>query len=125
LERRGKAEILEDAGTEVRREVSHAIEGVDDERPKRIELMPDGWIGRHSLDELKAYQQKRERLTGVVVELARDPDTLGLLGRQDPRREGARAAAIDLQLGDRSRHGPTVGPTGGTGIRRSALILGP
>jgi len=42
----------------------------------------------------------------------------------DPRREGARTAPIDLELGDRSGHGPTVGQRADKGIRLSALIFG-
>lgn len=125
LEPSMKSEIVEDARTELHREVAHAIQRVDDERAQLIELVAHGGIGGHALDELKSDQEEGEGLTGLIVELARDADALGLLGGQDPRRQGARTAPIDLELGDRSGHGPTVGWHADRGIRLSALILGP
>ena len=94
-ERGLEAEVVEGRRAQLDREPPHVLQRLDDELAQRA----GGGVGSlgalRPLDRCQAEQDRRQRLAGLVVELAREPPPLDLLGlHRPPQRVPLHAARV-------------------------------
>src|SRR3990172_596936 len=86
LERRFQPQVIQHRGTQVDRHPPHTLKGVSREVPQLRDPRAQPLVpGGPPFEEAQTHEDGGERLGGVVVQLARDPLSLLLLGGEDLR----------------------------------------
>ena len=97
-QRGDQAEVVEEAGPQLERQVAHPLERLFDD----VQGVIDEGFRRHVdpplPEHLQVHHRGRQGLAGPVVQLAGDHPTLVLLGADQPSREGEQTLAARVHL---------------------------